>query len=130
MANTPPNMTPRSATSGWAAVNPTAATAQTLMPVRAKPAPVTFLPARGTAIWSSFPSMCQNVRLPRLLLGISAKLFMVGCQIQQPIEAVLLNHPFVPIPLALDAILRRIARLGVEPDNRVLAFGRIVDGPI
>jgi hypothetical protein len=136
MASTPPNMTPRNATSGWAAVNPTAATAQTLIPVRAKPAPVTFLPARGAATWSLFRqcvAMCASPGCPyrnRLLLGTSAKLFLVGRRIQQAIEAVLLNHPFVTIPLALDSILRRIARLGIEPDNRVLAFGRIVDRPI
>jgi hypothetical protein len=121
---------------GMGGRQPTAATAQTLMPVRAKPAPVTFLPARGTATWSPFRqyvAMCASPGCPYrncLLLGISAKLFLVGCRIQQPIEAVLLNHPFVPIALALDAILRRIARLGIEPDNRVLAFSRIVDGPI
>jgi hypothetical protein len=80
--------------------------------------------------------MCRNVRLPgcpyrnHLLLSTRAKLFLVGRWIQQAIEAVLLNHPLVPIPLALDSILRRIASLGIEPDNRVLAFGGIVDRPI
>src|SRR5271166_2918607 len=103
------------------------ATAQPLMPMRAKPAPVTFLPARGAATWSPFRqcvAMCVFPGCPyrnRLLLGTSAKLFLVGRRIQQAIEAVLLNHPFVPIPLALDPVLRRIARLGIEPNNRVLA---------
>ena len=57
-------------------------------------------------------------------------MFLVGRRFQQAIEAVLLNHSFVPIPVALDSILRSIARLGIEPDNRVLAFGGIVDRPI
>jgi hypothetical protein len=78
MASIPPNMTPRSATSEWAAVNLTAATAQTLMPMRAKPAPVTFLTARGTATWVR-DVLFPQIPLPnRLVRGISAKLFLVA----------------------------------------------------
>jgi hypothetical protein len=64
------------------------------------------------------------------LFGHDRKAILGRYRIRQAIEAVLLNHAFVPIPLALDAILRGIARLGIEPDNRVLAFGGIVDRPI
>jgi hypothetical protein len=39
----PAEFDPENANPGWAVVNPTPATARTLMPVRAKPAPVTFL---------------------------------------------------------------------------------------
>lgn len=35
---------------GWATSGPAAAAAQTMRPIRAKPAPVTFLPAPGTVI--------------------------------------------------------------------------------
>jgi len=75
--------------------------------------------------------MCPSPRCPdRNRLNIAAKLFLVGTEFSSPVEPVLLNHTFVPIPLALDAILRDIARLGIARDNRVLAFGYIVDRPI
>ena len=130
----PAEFDPENANSGWAVVNPTPATARTVMPVRAKPAPVTFL-SRAAPPFGHIPSMgSRNVSLPscpyRNRLNIAAKLFLVGTEFSSPVEPVLLNHTFVPIPLALDAILRDIARLGIARDNRVLAFGYIVDRPI
>src|ERR1700730_15924034 len=58
----PPSITPRNATLGWAAVGPTAATTQTVMPMRAKPAPVAFLPAGDSAIRS--PLLPETVGKP------------------------------------------------------------------
>src|SRR6516225_1132725 len=104
------------------------------MPVRAKPAPVTFLSPRGAAIWShSVNGVARCVPppvVPTQQVERRRQAVLGRYRIQQPVEPVLLNHTFVPVVLALDAILRDIARLGIESDNRVLAFGRIVDRPI
>jgi hypothetical protein len=42
-------------------------------------------------------------------------------------EAILEDHPLMPVPLVLYAILRQIADIGKEPDNRVPARGRLVE---
>ena len=52
MATAPPNMTPRDATSGCAFIDTTAAVAQTMTPMKAKPAPAAFLPIPVLAICS------------------------------------------------------------------------------
>jgi hypothetical protein len=58
------------------------------------------------------------------------KAALYRCGTEQPIEAVLKDHAFMPVLFALDAILGQVAFLGKEPDNSVLAFGCRVDEPI
>jgi hypothetical protein len=48
----------------------------------------------------------------------------------QPIEPVLRDHAFVPIPLALDAILGSVAGVRTKPDDGELAAGRFVERPV
>ena len=75
--------------------------------------------------------MCPSPRCPyRNRLNIAAKLFLVGTEFSSPVEPVLLNHTFVPIPLALDAILGGVAGVRTKPDDGKLASGRFVERPI
>jgi hypothetical protein len=81
------------------------------------------------------PAETANLKHRSWLSGATAaaerwKAALCGCGTQQPIEAVLEDHAFMPVLFAPDAILGQMTLLGKEPDNGVLAFGCRVHEPI